>query len=144
MLLVAVGPSRPLRLPFSLYAYLLICIWEGTFSVVRDMFTASAMSLTSVRSLASVFAFLQKRILLSASVVVLTGPENFAVAGLSCCMMCLVVVVHIHILTFCHTCTGVIDAPATAMLAILWVGHPRKSVILPGKEADVRLVQVVP
>lgn len=57
-------------------------------------------------------------ILLSASVGFLTGLEKSAMMVVSCGDPCLTVVVLILLLTLCHTCTHVFDAPAATTITM--------------------------
>lgn len=99
---------------------------------LRDMFTTSAISAASSHPLTGVSTFQPKRILLSGSVRVLTGPENSATVVLSCAVLRKIVVVHIGLLTVFYICTGVLNALAADMILILLAGNARRGVVLAG------------
>lgn len=75
MLLIVDIPSRLLRLPFLLHAGYCSLIWEGTFWVLKVVFTMNTMSAASFRHSIIASIVREKRIVLSALVGFLTGPE---------------------------------------------------------------------
>lgn len=117
--LVAIVPSKPLRLPFSLYAIRWSPTCVAIFLAVKATLIASTISAVSLRFHASAPAFQERRICLSASVGALTGPGNSATAVLSWALPHSTVVVCLFWLTVCLCCTGVVRAPDAATLAML-------------------------
>lgn len=108
------------------------------------MFTVSAMSAVFILPCTDVPTIWGKRILLSASVWVLTVTENLSAAVLSYAMPYLVVVVHICLLITCHVCTDVLNAPAGDLLAMLWAKPTEGGVILASGVASIRLAEIAP
>lgn len=80
--------------------------------------TMSTMLAPSSCLFAEVTSAKGKRILLPASVEFLTGPGNSAAAVLSYADPPAREVVSIRLLTLCHICTGVFNAPFAATAVI--------------------------
>lgn len=88
------------------------------------------MSAASPRLIAGTPAAQGRSILLSASVLFLTGPGNSATDVFSCANPHLSVILRIHLLTVCHICTGMHDAPVAAAATMLCTKRAVGGVIL--------------
>lgn len=98
------------------------------------MFTTTTMFVGSFRLIAGAPVSRGKRIFLSVLGGFLTGPENFDAAVLSSPNHYRTLVVRIYLLTVCHVCTGMLDAPVPVAAAMLWA---RVGIIFNGSLASI-------